>query len=820
MLSLMINQQLLDKIKQFISQGIDENHRRLIVLSGNIDEKFARYVIAILKSFTEVWSSKFQNQQIQLRGVYMYQHDCPDSVKRMEFFKKLLNIEKTLSLNIQFKPYKETDELLGTTFDFAILDLIDNLKPNDVGRLGGIVRGGGIYIFYVLPLELWCKRLTKFQETLLVPQYGPQDVRHLLKHRFWNKLIQHDGITIIDINHDTFIKNPNIKSQVRICKQPELKIPERTRFPQVIYKLSKTQDQVNALKILENLLERPKRGEKINVIIIADRGRGKSAVIGLALAAICHKLRKIKGIVRVAVTAMNITNIATLMEFLVKGLKELRYDPMVEETESGFIKSVRVGNMIFVDYYRPYSLLQEDGIDIVVVDEAAMVPLPLLYAIHARFNRVVYASTIHGYEGAGRGFSLRFMKYLRECKNTKVFEYEMKEPIRYANDDPIEKWLFDTFLLDAEPAKIDKEDFEYVEKKNVVYLIPDLKTWCLKEEDKLRQFFGIYVQAHYRNEPDDLGMMIDAPHHFIRALALPNGKIVTAVELAEEGGLSDEIIDIMVKGYKLPGNIIPDRLVKYWKLIDFAKMKGWRIVRIATHPEVQDKGLGSSMLKLIEEEAKQKGIDWIGVGFGVHERLLKFWIRNGFMPVHMSPERNPVSGEYSVLLVKPISEKAKELIEYANKEFRIRLLNSLHGPYHDLEPDVATLLLTDWNIGIDDNYEPMLTQAQLNRLIAYAWGPMTYENAVDAIYEVVRTYFYRSSKRRPVIPRKYEIMVIAKVLQARPWKEAANVCNMRKVTLMLGLRELTKILIQYFYGDKIEIPLYMVGITKRLTSSS
>lgn len=113
-------------------------------------------------------------------------------------------------------------------------------------------------------------------------------------------------------------------------------------------------------------------------------------------------------------------------------------------------------------------------------------------------------------------------------------------------------------------------------------------------------------------------------------------------------------------------------------LTDFAKLRGgWRIIRIATHPELQDRGgLGTEMLRRIEEEARERGgIDWVGVGFGVNAKLLNFWIKNGYMPVHISPERNPISGEYSVLLVKPISEKAGgDAAIYANKEFRLRYL--------------------------------------------------------------------------------------------------------------------------------------------------
>ncbi len=775
------------------------------MLVGLNDDRLAWYAAETLRVFSEYTKNA--------HGVYMYQPEYPDAQRRMSKFRVYTQV---IPIDVEYRPYKETDELLGATLDFAVLDLMNDLKPNDIGRLGGVVKGGGIYILMIPPIEEWVKRLTKFQQSLLVPQYGPEHVRHYLKIRFWRKTMDMKKSYVINADNDEIIKRPELGG-VEPWRPRQIVMPERPKFSKRIYELAKTQDQVEALKAMEELLERPPKGKKINVVLIADRGRGKSAVIGLALAALAHRLRRAKGRARFAVTAMNPTNVATLMEFAVKGLKALNYDVEVER-RSNVIVSVRVGASIFIDYIRPYSLLSEDGRDIVVVDEAAMVPLPLLYAIHERFNRVIYASTIHGYEGAGRGFSLRFLKYLRSDKNTKVVEYELKEPIRYAPDDPVERWLFDTLLLDAEPARITEDDLRLVESKDVEYIVPDMEEFFLKDEDRLRQFFGIYVQAHYRNEPDDLGMMMDAPHHFIRALALRNGKIVVSVELAEEGGLSDDIIDLVVKGLKLPGNVIPDRLIKYWGLTEFAKLKGWRIIRIATHPDLQGRGLGSEMLRKIEEEARQKGLDWVGVGFGVSAQLLRFWIRNGYMPVHISPERNPVSGEYSVLLVKPLNEIARETIVYANREFRRRLLNSLHGPYHDLEPDVVRLLLTDWNEPIDAEYKPCLTEGQVRRLIAYSWGPMTYENCADAVTELARTYFMRKGLGEVELPPYFEEALICKVLQARPWKEAAKTLDLRKSTLMLLLREIMKVLIAVYVGLR-EIPEFMIGVTKSTRKS-
>ncbi len=130
-----------------------------------------------------------------------------------------------------------------------------------------------------------------------------------------------------------------------------------------------------------------------------------------------------------------------------------------------------------------------------------------------------------------------------------------------------------------------------------------------------------------------------------------------------------------------------------------------------------------------------------------------------------------------------------------------------------MEPDVVRMLLTDWGQALDPNYSPRLTEAQARRLIAYSWGPMTYENTADAITELVKTYYLRKGIDNIALPQYYEETLICKVLQARPWRESAKVLGIRKSTLMLMLREVVKVLIQY-YVKYIEIPEYMISVTK------
>jgi len=799
-----LSREILEKIMVSIREGIQANHRRMIVFTGSTDENFVKATIEVIEAYVTVGEVK------ELKGVYCYQPEFSDGMRRQTLMRQMYErILKNYGITLDLLPYKDTEEILGTTYDFAVLDLINDLKPNDVGRLGGVVRGGGFYILYTPRFEEWDKIVTKFQKNLLVPQYGPEYLRHYFKKRFVTKLFEYPGIAIVDVDSRKFIREPQPDPSAKKWVKREPTIPPRPRFPEKVYRLALTQDQVNVLRILEKLYERPEK--KLAIVITADRGRGKSCAIGIGLVALGHKLRKAKGSARIVVTAPHESNVQSLFELAIKTFRTLGYDPYIEK-RGGYVVSLRAKN-IFIDYLTPFEVLSRQRADIVAVDEAAGIPVPILYKIHSKFDRMIFSSTIHGYEGAGRGFTVRFLRYLKNDPNTEVVEYEMTEPIRYAENDPIENWLFDTLLLDAEPAELTDEDLRMIERMEVEYYVPELEEFFLKKEDELRQFFGIYVQAHYRNRPDDLGMMMDAPHHTVRALRLKSGKIVVAVELAEEGPIPDEMYDELIRGIKLPGNIIPDRVVKYWRVREFAKMKGWRIVRIATHPQVQRKGLGSRMIEFICEEAKKRGYDWVGTGFGVNPELLRFWLRNGFIPVHISPERNPVSGEYSILLIKPLTEEAKRLVMYMNREFRLRLINSLCGPYFDLEYEVARMLLEDWGEPVFEDYKPRLTKAQLERLIAYAYGPMTYENVVDALMELVKAYFYDTSKRRPKLLPLHEYMMIVKVLQSKSWKLAAQELKMPPVTLMLSLRDVAKVLLKYYIGD-FEIPLFYAGPTK------
>ena len=741
----MFLEDLIQKVMSSIADGIRTSQRRMVVLCG---DKRIEAAAKLVDHYVD---------NINRRPSMLY---VVDSLEQGTLgFEGLKRFNECLSSKMDFKviSYLDTESVMGLTYDILILDVTEELRPNDLGRLIETVRGGGFIVMLAPPLKSWIDNVTRFQRKLLVPPYSESDLKRLFTRRFIAKLSGHRGIWLVDLDAEEVTYNSPPKLE---AARAEVERPVGSVFDEELYAMAKTNDQVKVLMMMEALAKE----KKCVLVLTANRGRGKSAALGIGLAGILSSSKKRFNVV---VTAPTVYNVQVLFEFLKRALEKLQVKFEVEERQN-LIRAVysRKGR---VEYVQPYEAATASA-KLVVVDEAAGIPVHLLLRIRRNFRRAVFSSTIHGYEGAGRGFSLRFLSALKKESKAPLLEVVMREPIRYSSGDPIEEWLYDTLLLDAEPAKLEGEPAK------LTYEEANLEEWFLRKEEDLREFIGIYVLAHYRNRPDDVAILGEAPHHFARLLRSSDGAIVSAIHLAKEGGLENQLIEEILAGYEPSGNVIPSLAVKYYPPYRyFAKYVGWRIVRIAVHPQLIGRGLGSLALDEICDEAVAADVDWIGAGFGVTKQLLNFWVKNSFIPIHISPTRNPASGEYSVLVVKPLSRRAQRVVELMNVEFKLRFAESLYDTYFDLEPDVARMLLTS-PYGLSD-YDLNLTKSQLARIRAYVNGIVTYEAANDAISRLVKAHFTLRADRKVALDEVEEELLVSKSLQGRNWGDAARACR-------------------------------------------
>lgn len=360
--------------------------------------------------------------------------------------------------------------------------------------------------------------------------------------------------------------------------------------------LCKTYDQAKAVaQFIDALAEKEL---KPPTSLTAGRGRGKSAAMGLSMAAAIAF-----NYVNVYVTSPHPENLITLFEFVLKGFDALEYQEhtdytIIRSTNPDFKKAIirinitRNGRQT-IQYIAPTDGHLLNAADLVVIDEAAAIPLPLIKKMLGPYL-VFMASTINGYEGTGRSLSLKLLSQIQKDSNAPP-PIKLDESIRYRPNDVIEKWLTSLLCLDASTIPHLSSGCPPPDSCELYYIDRDaLFSYHRAAEAFLQRIVSIYVSSHYKNSPNDLQMMSDAPAHHLFCLLGPVVKkdalpeIFVVIQVCFEGEISSESVqNSLSRGKKAAGDLIPWNISEQFNDRDFPKLAGARIVRIATHPNYQ-----------------------------------------------------------------------------------------------------------------------------------------------------------------------------------------------------------------------------------------
>ncbi|XP_048463122.1 RNA cytidine acetyltransferase isoform X2 [Rhincodon typus] len=566
----------------------------------------------------------------------------------------------------------------------------------------------------------------------------------------------------------------------------------------VLVDCCKTLDQAKAvLKFIEAISEKTLRS---TVTLTAARGRGKSAALGLAIAGAVAF-----GYSNIFVTSPSPDNLNTLFEFVFKGFDALQYQEhldyeIVQSLNPEFNKAVVRVNIYkehrqTIQYIHPADAVKLGQAELVVIDEAAAIPLPLVKKLLGPYL-VFMASTINGYEGTGRSLSLKLIQQLRqqndqsqinmtaENKGTStaklstvrsLHEVSLHEAIRYAPGDPVEKWLNDLLCLDCLNIARIMSGCPLPELCDLYYVNRDtLFCYHKASEAFLHRLMSLYVASHYKNSPNDLQLLSDAPAHHLFCLLPPvqptqNSlpEVLAVIQVALEGEISRQsVMNSLSRGKKAFGDLIPWIVSEQFQDPDFGSLSGGRIVRIAVHPDYQGMGYGSRAMQLLqmyyegkfpclEEQESHKPteittvgseaiglldevlaprkdlpplllklnerppekLDYLGVSYGLTSQLLKFWKRAGYVPVYLRQTPNELTGEHSCIMLKTLN--AEEDVESTQQnwlfafwtDFRRRFLSLLSYQFSGFPPSVAQNILQNKNM--KEESKPPLCKSEL-----------------------------------------------------------------------------------------------------------
>ncbi|MGP1627375.1 MAG: tRNA(Met) cytidine acetyltransferase TmcA [Aggregatibacter segnis] len=387
------------------------------------------------------------------------------------------------------------------------------------------------------------------------------------------------------------------------------------------------------------LLQQMAETEEAILIITAKRGRGKSALAGL------FAKQQVAQNQPVILTAPNKSAVNIFNEFAGADITFMSPDELSQNLSDA--------PQQFANHW-------------LFVDEAAMIPLDILFRLTKAFKRVVLTTTIHSYEGTGRGFLLKFM-----AKTDRTLRhFELFTPLRWQADDKLEAFIDDLLLCDCED-RLPQPPYD-------VALAEQIQISHCEQipHEQIESVYGLLTLAHYRTSPLDLRRLLDAPQQQFY-LAQAQDALLGCVWAVPEGGMVDNtLIRQIRRGERRPrGNLVAQMLCFQAGLEEACELRSLRISRIAVQPNRQQQGLGQ---RLIAKMKQQDAVDFLSVSFGYTTELLAFWQKCGFILVHFSESKEASSGCYSVAALCPLSEKGRVFVQRAEKQFQRNLPLSFH----------------------------------------------------------------------------------------------------------------------------------------------
>ena len=625
-------------------------------------------------------------------------------------------------------PKGDARRQLGQELDGVVLDAHAGFDAETFGAVVGALRSGGLLLLLTPPLERWRDYPDPEHARLAVTPFEPGAIS--------GRFLQHIATTVQD--------SPGITVLRQGQPFPEVAASGGKPWQQRFLEDGVTAGQRSAVEAIMRVAHGHRRRP---LVLTSDRGRGKSAALGIAAARLLRQ-----GSTHILVTAPRLAAVEQLF------LHAERCLPGAVAARGELHWQGRL-----LEFVAPDALAQQQPeAELLLVDEAAAIPTPLLERLLARFARIVFSSTVHGYEGTGRGFALRFQRVL-EQRTPGWHALQLEQPVRWAEGDPLERFTFRALLLDAEPATDtevaaagpDNCRFEQLDREAL-----------LADEPSLAELFGLLVLAHYRTSPNDLRNLLDGPN--VRVCALRHaGHVVATALVAAEGGLSAALAKSIYEGRRRAhGHLLPQSLAVHAGFVEAPLLRAERVIRIAVHPALQGRGLGRMLMQQLHQQAQQAGIDYLGASFGATGELLHFWQRCGLLPVRVGLTREASSGTHSVMVMQPLSAAGKGLFEALQSRLAEQLPLSLGEPLADLDATLAAALFQR----LPPAAPAALSPQDWQDVRSFAEALRGYEVCQLALWRLAPVALAAGVPPEP----GQRALLIEKVLQRRDWKGLAD----------------------------------------------
>ncbi len=701
-----------------------------------------------------------------VRGLVLV--SCSNS--KVQLLKKNLNVsgidfkEVPLSTLDSQKSSHPVSQLLGREFENIFFDARVTFDTNLFGAISGTLVGGGC-LFLCLPEDIlneyFCFINQKNNQT---PQNQTKNNNYQVLRRLLQQGMGKYCTAIISEDNYLF---------------------KSTRFTKFVDSGQQYQEQNQVIEKIQRVAtghaNRP-------LVISADRGRGKSAAAGIAAARLL-----IKKTYSIIVTAPNFENLNTVFEHLILTLKhQCDSSDYFTSDRSSFKRGIQLENGSELKFV-PVDVLiaTKPETNLLIIDEAAAIPVHILEKLTRQHNRVVFSTTTHGYEGNGKGFNIRFKQKLVKLKPQTRF-VQMTNPIRWSVNDELEKMSFEALLLNAQlhPVTFKHTSKKCIDNKQLKFVVHK-KAELSFNDTLLKQIFTLLTHAHYQTRPADLEQMLSNTNLTVCSLSNTNNQVVAVALINQEGSFPPKLCQKIYNGeQRLKGDLLAQSLIIHHGQENAGKYKYFRIMRIAVHPHLQSNSIGCSLLQHLDELATARAVDFIGASFAADSQVTKFWLKSKYSVIRFGGSKDSSSGYYSSEAIKGLTPSAQLLQNHLISRFHESLFHKIHGELSELSCDIIKHLL-------HYQFQPLekLSDNDISELNLFCNGKRGYSSIDWLLKRLLSQHLYHEDIYNLSSKVNYSFLIDFSIKQ-RPMKEIVRTYNFIGSKLVITkLREFTKVLL-------------------------
>jgi tRNA(Met) cytidine acetyltransferase len=596
--------------------------------------------------------------------------------------------------------YSKVETLLGREASLVVVDLFEGVNPDVLCIASGLLMQGGLILLLSDKPEHWSAANDKFGSW----QNGAKRTNNFV-HYFFNELGRFPEACVF-------------------LKQDEALAPPKKIQPADVISLldGKTPEQLNVLNRLDGWLVDHTQSV---MLIKADRGRGKSTCLG----------------------------------FMVQALKSRPGLKLIVSAYSKLSASVLLQQAGDIEFIAPDELIkQQKQADVLIIDEAAMLPFPMLQQLVKRYKKIVMATTTGGYEGTGQGFMHRFLTNL---PSDKLLSLSIEHPVRWTSQDNLEPCLNSVLQLSPKLHCIAKQTLS----SDINYRIVDVKSGV--DTVLLKRVYELMASVHYRTRPSDLRMLMDNPDLSL-VLAEQGDQLIGILVLNREGGFDSDLCEQVYLGKRRPkGHLLAQMLTAQASVKSFACYRGMRIQRIAVIPSIRRRGVGAQLIEQASEYARNQHCDYIGACFAFDAEISRFWRHCGFPLMHISFSQGKSTGNHSVAVLKPLSNKLVIVREQLQARLRKQLPVWLTHYLADMDAQTIVALLRCSGF---ESKQSELDEAEID---AFVGGFKGFDLSYASLQPYVMQLIAQSCERIEV-----HDWLVEKVIQNKPWEQLTSHDNM------------------------------------------